>query len=147
MKAKKMTIREMIANRNQALRNETGHLAKVRRSYKRKYTGERLELALKSLDLYKLRCTINRDISVVRLRINLLAKAGKPKSQKLNREMALLQYNLSQAIREEDLTECKKAVLDGTHTGHMVLSFSTLGFHKVPCKFGLPISEKAPVKA
>ena len=79
MKAKKMTIREMIANRNQALKNETGHLAKARRSYKRKYTGDRLELALKSLDLYKLRCTLNRDISVVRLRINLLARAGKPK--------------------------------------------------------------------
>jgi len=146
MKAKKMTIREMIAYRNRALKSEIGHLAKGRRSLKRKYTGERLELALKSLDLYKLRCTINRDISVVRLRIGLLVKAGKPQSRKLNSEMKILQYKLSETIREADFTDCKKAVLDGSHE-HMVLSFSTLGFHKVSCKFGLPVSEKAPVKA
>jgi len=146
MKAKKMTIREMIASRNRALKSETGHLAKLRRSYKRKYTGERLQAALDGLDFYKLRCTLNRDISVVRLRINLLKRDGKPQSRKLNSEMKILQYKLSEAIRQERLADCKKDVLDGSHE-HMVLSFSTLGFHKTRCPYGLPISEKAPVKA
>ena len=146
MKAKKMTIREMIANRNRALKAETSSLSKARRSYKRKYTGERLELALDGLDLYRLRCTLNRDISVVRLRINLLKRNGKPQSRKLNSEMRLLQVKLGETIRLERINDCKKSVIDGRHE-HMVISFSTLGFHKTSCPYGLPLSEKAPVKA
>lgn len=146
MKAKKMTIREMIAGRNRALKAETSNLSKARRSYKRKYTGERLELALNGLDLYRLRCTINRDISVVRLRINLLKRNGKPQSRKLNKEMVLLQVKLNETIRLERINDCKKSVIDGSHE-HTVISFSTLGFHKISCPYGLPMSERVTVKA
>lgn len=146
MKAKKPTIREMIASRNKDLKQQTGHLPKLRRSYKRKYSGERLQVALDMLDAYKLRCTINRDISVVRLRIALLKRDGKPESRELNGEIRLLQGKLSEAIRQEGLAECKRGVLDGNHE-HMYMSISTPGFHRSSCPFGLPISKKVPVKA
>ena len=146
MKAKKMTIREMIASRNQALKNETGHLAKLRRSYKRKYTGEKLELMLKLIDLYKLRCQLNRDVSVANLRVKRIKLGQSEKHRDLFAKLRLARYERDRINEEYHRVDCQKAVLDGNHE-HMYISFSSLGFHKSRCPYGLPISEKAPVKA
>jgi len=143
---KRMTLAEFKVRRNEELKRETGHLAKVRRSYKRKYSGERLELALKSLDLYKARCEANRDVSVANFRVGSLKLANKPANRKFNGALALARSQRDFIHREYQRVDCQKAILDGDHT-HMVMSMSTLGFRRTSCPYGLPIIEKAAVKA
>jgi hypothetical protein len=146
MKAKKKTIREIIARYNEQLDQEIGHLPKLRRSYKRKYTGEKLDLMLRSLDLYKLRCQLNRDVSVANLRVKRIKPGQSEKHRDLFAKLRLARYERDRINEEYHQVDCRKAVLDGNHE-HMYMSFSTLGFHKTRCPYGLPISEKAPVKA
>lgn len=143
---KRMTLAEFKVRRNEELKRETDHLAKLRRSYKRKYSGERLELALKSLDLYKARCKANRDVSIANFRVGSLKLANKPANRKFNGALALARSQRDFIHREYQRVDCQKAVLDGNHE-HMYISFSTLGFHKGRCPYGLPLNEKTAVKA